>query len=137
MRVGPSRWPTRFFSSPSRDGAIACRMRSISAATAVVTGRLRIAQQGINVTFAIGIAKQKLLPRHLHGNDAEIFLAGCGQGQCLKAPVARSVEDAICTQSRSLCSIARHYLAIGMAGHADEPGQLLFAGLQQTLPTLG
>src|SRR5215469_2058574 len=92
-----------------------------------------IAQQGINVTFAIGIAKQKLLPRHLHGNDAEIFFAGCGQGQGLKPPVARSVEGHLHAIEIVVLDRARHYLAIGMAGHADEPGQLLFAGLKQTL----
>ena len=81
-----------------------------------------IAQQGINVTFAMRIAEQKLLPGHLHCNDAEILFVGCRQGQLLKPPVAGSVEGHLHAIQIVVLDGARQDLAIGMAGHADEPG---------------
>ena len=91
----------------------------------------RVAQQGIDIGLAGGAAEKEFLAGDLHGDSAEIFGFGSGEGELFKTAVARGVERHLHTIEIVALNGGGQDFTAGVAGHADEAREFLFAGLEE------
>ena len=91
----------------------------------------RVAQQGIDIGLAGGAAEKEFLAGDLHGNSAEIFGFGGGEGELFKTAVARGVECHLHAIEIVALNGGGQDFPAGVAGHADEAREFLFAGFEE------